>query len=48
MDKVHQTVDDVLTIINNKALQPQERHTQIRRKQRGSALALKRWRSALC
>src|SRR5712691_8861475 len=30
MDKVHQTVDEVLTIINNKALQPQERRTQIR------------------
>ncbi len=30
LDKVHQTVDDVLTIINNKALQPQERRTQIR------------------
>jgi len=30
LDKVHRTVDDVLTIINNKALQPQERHTQIR------------------
>src|SRR5262245_26638057 len=31
LDKVHQTVDNVLTIVNNKALQPQERHTQIRR-----------------
>jgi len=30
MDKVHQTVDNVLTIVNNKALQPQDRHTQIR------------------
>jgi len=30
LDKVHQTVDDVLTIINNKTLQPEERHTQIR------------------
>jgi phospholipid transport system substrate-binding protein len=30
LDKVHQTVDNVLTIVNNKALQPQERHTQIR------------------
>ena len=30
LDKVHRTVDDVLTIINNKALQPQERRTQIR------------------
>jgi phospholipid transport system substrate-binding protein len=30
MDKVHRTVDEVLTIINNKALQPQERRTQIR------------------
>jgi len=30
LDKVHQTVDEVLTIVNNKALQPQERHTQIR------------------
>ena len=30
MDKVHQTVDNVLTIVNNKALQPQERHKQIR------------------
>jgi len=29
-DKVHQTVDVVLNIVNNKALQPQERHTQIR------------------
>jgi phospholipid transport system substrate-binding protein len=29
-DKVHQTVDEVLTIVNNKALQPQERRTQIR------------------
>jgi len=29
-DKIHQTVDEVLTIVNNKALQPQERHTQIR------------------
>ena len=30
LDKVHQTVDEVLTIANNKALQPQERNTQIR------------------
>jgi len=30
LDKVHQTVDNVLTIVNNKALQPQERHKQIR------------------
>ena len=30
LDKVHQTVDEVLTIVNNKALQPQERQTQIR------------------
>ena len=30
MDKVHQTVDEVLSILNNKALQPQERRTQIR------------------
>jgi len=30
MDKVHQTVDEVVTILNNKALQPQERRTQIR------------------
>jgi len=30
MDKVRQTVDNVLTIVNNKALQPQERHAQIR------------------
>jgi phospholipid transport system substrate-binding protein len=30
LDKVRQTVDNVLTIVNNKALQPQERHTQIR------------------
>ena len=30
LDKVHQTVDKVLTIVNNKALQPQERQTQIR------------------
>jgi phospholipid transport system substrate-binding protein len=30
LDKVHQTVDEVLTIVNNKALQSQERHTQIR------------------
>ena len=29
-DKIHQTVDEVLSIVNNKALQPQERHTQIR------------------
>ena len=29
-DKIHQTVDEVLTIVNNKALQPQERRTQIR------------------
>ena len=29
-DKIHQTVDEVLTIVNNKALPPQERHTQIR------------------
>lgn len=30
LDKVRQTVDNVLTIVNNKTLQPQERHTQIR------------------
>ena len=30
LDKVHQTVDNVLTIVKNKALQPQERHKQIR------------------
>ena len=30
LDKVRQTVDNVLTIVNNKALQPQERYTQIR------------------
>ena len=30
LDQVHQTVDEVLTIVNNKALQPQERHKQIR------------------
>jgi phospholipid transport system substrate-binding protein len=30
LDKIRQTVDDVLTIVNNKTLQPQERHTQIR------------------
>ena len=30
LDKIRQTVDHVLTIVNNKALQPQERHTQIR------------------
>jgi phospholipid transport system substrate-binding protein len=30
LDKVHQTVDNVLTIVNNKALQPQERQKQIR------------------
>ena len=30
LDKVHQTVDNVLTIVNHKALQPQERHKQIR------------------
>jgi phospholipid transport system substrate-binding protein len=30
LDKIHQTVDEVLTIVNNKALQPQERRTQIR------------------
>ena len=30
LDQVHQTVDEVLTIVNNKALQPQERRTQIR------------------
>src|SRR5678815_1640560 len=30
LDKVRQTVDNVLTIVNNKALQPQERHAQIR------------------
>jgi len=30
LDKIHQTVDEVLTIINNKALQPQERRSQIR------------------
>src|SRR5262245_56785991 len=30
LDKVHQTVDNVLTIVHNKALQPQERQTQIR------------------
>jgi ABC-type transporter MlaC component len=29
-DKVHRTVDDVLAIVANKALQPQERHTKIR------------------
>jgi phospholipid transport system substrate-binding protein len=29
-DKIHQTVDEVLTIVNKPALQPQERHTQIR------------------
>jgi phospholipid transport system substrate-binding protein len=29
-DKVHQTVDEVLTIVNNKALSSQERRTQIR------------------
>jgi phospholipid transport system substrate-binding protein len=30
LDKIRQTVNDVLTIVNNKALQPQERRTQIR------------------
>jgi phospholipid transport system substrate-binding protein len=30
LDKVRQTVDNVLTIVNNKALQPQERRRQIR------------------
>jgi phospholipid transport system substrate-binding protein len=30
LEKVRQTVDTVLTIVNNKALQPQERRTQIR------------------
>jgi phospholipid transport system substrate-binding protein len=30
LDKVRQTVDNVLTIVSNKALQPQERQTQIR------------------
>jgi phospholipid transport system substrate-binding protein len=30
LDKVRQTVENVLTIVSNKALQPQERHTQIR------------------
>ena len=30
LDKIRQTVDDVLTIVNNKTLQPQERHTRIR------------------
>jgi len=30
LDKVRQTVDNVLTIVDNKALQPQERRTQIR------------------
>jgi phospholipid transport system substrate-binding protein len=30
LDKVRQTIDNVLTIVNNKALQPQERRTQIR------------------
>ena len=30
LDKVHQTVDEVLTIIADKALPPQERHTKIR------------------
>jgi len=30
LEKVRQTVDTVLTIANNTALQPQERHTQIR------------------
>ena len=30
LDQVRQTVDNVLTIVNNKALQPQDRHTQIR------------------
>ena len=30
LDKVRQTIDNVLTIVNNKALQPQERHKQIR------------------
>jgi phospholipid transport system substrate-binding protein len=30
LDKIRQTVDHVLTIVNNKTLQPQERRTQIR------------------
>jgi phospholipid transport system substrate-binding protein len=30
LDKIRQTVDHVLTIVNNKTLQPQERHTQVR------------------
>jgi phospholipid transport system substrate-binding protein len=30
LDKVRQTVDNVLTIVDNKTLQPQERRTQIR------------------
>src|SRR5215471_7017508 len=30
LDKIHRTVDEVLTIVNNKAMQPQERQTQIR------------------
>jgi len=30
LDKVRQTVDDVLSIIANKTLDPQQRHTQIR------------------
>ena len=30
LDKIHQTVDEVLTIVNNKTLPPQERRTQIR------------------
>jgi phospholipid transport system substrate-binding protein len=30
LDKVRQTVDNVLTLVNNKALQSQERRTQIR------------------
>lgn len=30
LEKVRQTVDNVLTIVNNKALQPQERRRQIR------------------
>jgi len=29
-DKIHKTVDDVLAILDNKNLEPQQRHTQIR------------------
>src|SRR2546428_2145546 len=29
-DKIHQTVDAVLAILDNKNLEPQQRHTQIR------------------